>query len=274
VVAILNQKGGVGKTSMTFHLGGALADSGQDVLMVDNDPQASLTQGLYGSAQTEQIPPGRTIDAVYAGNGGHELVRPTRFGRLSVVPGSWALADRNVTRPAGGWPEAQEALREFVREDVPHLARPPQWVLVDCPPNLQLLARAALIAADLVLVPLLAENYGAQGLAPVNDFAAVVRETANPGLAPPLYLINLFDRRCVTPRTFEAQLRTAYGERMMQTVVPRLADFRDAIGAQCPVTHYRPRDPAADAIRQAAEELRVVVAEDARRRRAEKAVTP
>lgn len=265
VVAVLNQKGGVGKTSTTFHLGGALASMGQVTVLVDNDPQASLTQGIYGPAAAESLPVAETILPVYSTTGGPGLVITTAVdARLGLVAGCGILADHNTTRPIGGWGDNQLALREFIDDEVEALHPPIRWVLIDCPPNLQLLSQAALVAADLVVVPVQAEDYGVQGIVAVERFAAEVRASLNPGLADPLFLVTQFDRRCRLPRVYEQELREIHGERVLKTVIPRSVEFPEAVLRRRPVTHAKPHSSAADAMRQLAEELIVVDAERAR----------
>ena len=161
-VAMLNRKGGCGKTSTCHHLAGAFAKDGRRVLLVDMDPQASLTQGLFGPQATEDMPARSTVvglfDDAYDPDP-EALIRPTPFERIAIVPGSNALDDFNVPRPQEAG-EIQLSLRRFLKE-----ARDGFDVaLIDCPPNLSLCSWSALLAADFVVVPVQAEDYGAQGI--------------------------------------------------------------------------------------------------------------
>ncbi len=162
-VAMLNRKGGCGKTSTCHHLAGAFAKDGLRVLLVDMDPQASLTQGLFGPQATEALPDRSTVVGLFDDSFDPDpdaLIKPTPFERISLVPGSNALDDYNVPRPQDTG-EIQLTLRRFLKE-----ARDSFDVaLIDCPPNLSLCSwAAALLAADSVVVPVQAEDYrGSRG---------------------------------------------------------------------------------------------------------------
>src|SRR3954447_19952855 len=118
VITLLNQKGGVGKTSTTHHLAGTLAAGGQRVLLLDNDPQASLTQGFWGPVATAALDPDATIAALYAGLAPfpEQVIRPTGIGGIDIVPGSKVATDFNVPRPHEAAFEAQTCLRAFLEE--------------------------------------------------------------------------------------------------------------------------------------------------------------
>ena len=159
-IAFLNRKGGVGKTSTVHHLSGELAAQGLRVLTVDADPQASLTQGLLGPDRARAILPHESIATVFDDIGGPsvtELIRPTEVPGVWLLPGSEAMEDLNVTRPSETGP-LQYALRDALAE----VSEAFDLVLIDCPPNVQLCSWAALVAADGIVVPLQAEDYGAR----------------------------------------------------------------------------------------------------------------
>src|SRR3954464_13786548 len=118
VITLLNQKGGVGKTSTTHHLAGTLAAEGRRVLLLDNDPQASLSQGFWGPVATAGLDPSATIAAIYAGLDPfpEQVIRPTGIEGIDLVPGSKCATDFNVPRPFDAPPEAQACLRSFLAE--------------------------------------------------------------------------------------------------------------------------------------------------------------
>src|SRR5262249_55948637 len=179
-VAFLNKKGGVGKTSACHHLSGALGQKGLRVLLVDADPQASLTQGLLGPEVARAIAPRETIAALFADAGGPpvgDLLRPSGVEGVSLLAGSEAMEDLNVTRPWETGP-LQFALRDALGE----VAEGFDLALIDCPPNVQLCSWAALVAADGAVVPLQAEDYGAQGLVAIRRSLGRVKAEANPDL--------------------------------------------------------------------------------------------
>lgn len=255
VVTLLNQKGGVGKTSSCHHLAGALARMGRRVLLVDNDPQASLTQGFWGPDRTEALDPAETIAAVYTGEAlADRVIRPTEFRDIELVPGSWALGDHNTARPHEADREAQGNLAAFLRSELAPGAY--DLVLIDCPPNLHLCSWAALEAADALVIPLQAEDYGSQGLGPVLAFVEQVRRLdSNPGLELLGLLITMFDRRPKLPRLYVDELIAAYGDLVFPMMVPRSVDFAEAVLRRRPVSHLRPKGGAAKAVELVAREV-------------------
>jgi chromosome partitioning protein len=252
-VAFLNKKGGVGKTSACHHASGALVRKGLRVLLVDADPQASLSQGLLGPEAARALPPAETIAALFDEAGGPpvaELVRPTAVDGVSLLAGSEAMEDLNVTRPWDTGP-LQFALRDALTE----VAAGYDLALIDCPPNVQLCSWAALVAADGVVVPLQAEDYGAQGLVAIRRSLARVRGEANPELRLIGYLISMFNKTLGVHISYEADLRQVYGDDVFETVIPLAKDFKEAVILRQPVGHYRPRSAAAKVIAGLADEL-------------------
>jgi chromosome partitioning protein len=252
-ITLLNQKGGVGKTSTCFHLSATLAKAGRRVLLVDNDPQGSLTQGFFGPEGMRAFRPEATVAATYdpdADPAPETLIRPTGVSGVSIVPGSIALTNWNLP-PRVDWCGAQFGLGAFLREagvafDV---------TLIDCPPNLHLCACAALIASDRVVVPLQAEDFGSQGLAPVLECVESVQAGSNLGLVLAGFLLTMLDRRLAVHTTYEALLREMYGPAVFAAHVPRAKDFVEAVACRRPVALYKPRSAAAKAIAAVAEEF-------------------
>jgi chromosome partitioning protein len=251
--AFLNKKGGVGKTSACHHLSGALSKKGLRVLLVDADPQASLTQGLLGPEVARAIAPRETIAAIFDEAGGpsvRELIRTTAIPGVSLLAGSEAMEDLNVTRPAETGP-LQFALRDALSE----VAAGYDLTLIDCPPNVQLCSWAALVAADGAVVPLQAEDYGAQGLVAIRRSLNRVVAEANPELKLIGYLITMFNKTLGVHVSYEADLRQIYGDDVFTTVVPLAKDFKEAVILRQPVGIYRPRTVAAKVIAGLADEL-------------------
>ena len=179
IIALINKKGGVGKTSTCHHLAGTLARDGRRVLLMDNDPQASLTMGLFGPETTQGITRTTSVAALYddATEAIPEaLIRPTAFEGVRIVPGSDYLTDYNML-PRDHWGPSQGGMAAFLDEcrDAFDIA------LIDCAPNLHLCSQAALVAADAAVVPLQAEDYGAMGIVPIQNAIAAVQAGPNPG---------------------------------------------------------------------------------------------
>jgi chromosome partitioning protein len=252
VITLLNQKGGVGKTSTCHHLAGTLAQLGRRVLLIDNDPQASLSQGIWGPDVARSLDPSITLAAVYRGEDPfpEQVIRPVIPG-VDLLPGSRAVNDWNLPRPFEQPYEAQTCIRSFLgpirdRYDL---------VLIDCPPNLCLCSWAALVASDHLIVPLQAEDYGAQGIMDVQDSVGLVTSGPNPGLELLGYLITMFNPRKTVHRAYEANLRNLYGSQVFATMIPHVADYPEAIAFRKTVAQHKPRGAAAKAVRALADEI-------------------
>ncbi len=251
-VAMLNLKGGVGKTSSCYHVGSMVARSGRRTLIVDADPQASLTQGFWGPQATRDLPAGESVAAVF--DPLHlpvpeALVRPTGVPNLDLIPGSRHLARANMLPPED-WGDLEAGLRDALAE-LPGY----DLVLIDCPPNLHLLSWSAMVAASGVCVPLQPEDFGSQGLAPVQEAIAAVQAGPNPSLTLAGYLLTMVDRRLTVHQTYEAMLRELYGAAVFAAAIPRAKDFVEAVASRKPIGLYKPKSAAARAAAAVGEEL-------------------
>ncbi len=259
VVAYLNQKGGVGKSSTTHHLAGAFAAAGKRILLIDADPQSSLTQGLLGPEALDRIDPSETIAAVLRGEDPfpESVIRSAGIPGVDLMPGSQAANDANVPRPWEQDCAAQRRLADVLAEIAPTY----DLVMIDCPPTLSGCSWAALVAAEHLVVPLQAEDYGSQGVRAIQDWIVTVRGTMNPGLHLAGYLITMFNPRLAIHKAYETRLRATYGDRVFTTMVPYAADFKEAIAARQTLAQYKPKGASAKVVRALADELMVRLAE-------------
>lgn len=240
VVAMLNRKGGVGKSSSCQHLGGAFAKAGRRVLLVDMDPQASLTQGFFGPQKTESLPPRETVVALFddaCEPDPEKLIRPTPFAGISILPGSNDLDSFNVPDPQQQAGDYQTALRGFLKEVRPNF----DVILIDCPPNLHLCSWNALLAADFVMVPLQAEDFGAQGITHVQRAIDAALAKYNPVLRLLGYLVTMHQKRLGVHMAYEHQLRSLYGTNVFTETMPLAKDFKEAVAGRTPLSHFKPR---------------------------------
>jgi chromosome partitioning protein len=253
VLTVLNLKGGVGKTTTCHHLAGTLALAGKKILLVDNDPQASLTQGFLGPAATRALNPANTLAAVYAGDEPFpaQVIRPTGVPGVDLLPGSYAAADFNIPRPFAAPFELQACLREFLSE----IRSGYDLVFIDCPPTLSLCSWAALVASDFLITPLKPEDYGAQGIAFVRDSMALVQSGPNPSLRMLGFLLTLMTPRKTVHLLYEESLRAEYGPLVFKTRVVEAVDYVEALNRRLPVAQYKPRGAAAKVMKELAEEL-------------------
>lgn len=242
VLTMLNQKGGVGKTSTCYHLAGTLSKLGRRVLLVDNDPQSSLTQGFLGPQATRGLDPDKTVFGVYSQDAVHATaIRPTGLDGVDLLAGSRHATDFNLPRPHRSDWQLQVALRDFLAE----VSGRYDLVVIDCPPNLHLCSWASLVASDALVVPLQPEDFGAQGIADVSESIELVRSGPNPTLGLLGYLMTMFNSRLSVHKLYEHRLRSHYGESVFRTAVPQSADFKEAILERMPVSHFKPRGSSA-----------------------------
>lgn len=241
---------------------------GRRILLVDNDPQASLTQGFIGPEGTHAISAAASVAAAYDPDAEpipSTLVQPTGFPGISIIPGSTALTPYNMM-PVDRWGRSQEGLRTVLAE----VAGDFDLILIDCPPNLHLCSAAALVASDAIVIPLQAEDFGAQGLGPVRSAVSAVQSGANPSLRLAGYLITMYDRRLGIHLAYEAMLREMFGGDVFAAQFPLAKDFKEAVASRQPISHYKPKSAAAKSTQVVAEELlarldRIAAELDARR---------
>jgi chromosome partitioning protein len=246
ILAISNQKGGVGKTTTSINLSAALAHHGEKVLVVDLDPQANASSGLG-------YPRGSVDMGVYdllLGFREFDSVRmPTAVERLELVPANRELVGAEI-----------ELVKEFNRERrlrkaLMQVRERYDWVLIDCPPSLGLLTINALTAADSVLVPLQAEYYAIEGLSDLLRTVGAVQEHLNPDLVREGIVLTMVDRRNNLCRDVEDQARELFGAEVFDTVIPRNVRLGEAPSFGKSIVEYAGRSSGAVAYVALAAEL-------------------
>ncbi len=249
IIAIANQKGGVGKTTTAINLGAALAKSGRQVLLVDIDPQGNASTGLGLAAQDRDI---TTYDFLLGDAAPQDAIQMTTVKNLSIIPATTDLSSADIELMSN-------EKRSFLLHDA--LRQPAMdgftldYILIDCPPSLNLLTVNAMVAAHSVIVPLQAEFFALEGLSQLMLTIREVRQTANPGLRIEGIALTMYDRRNNLSQQVEADARQTLGELVFRTVIPRNVRLSEAPSFALSVLDYDPNSTGSDAYRALAAEL-------------------
>ncbi|EGY01635.1 MULTISPECIES: ParA family protein [Nitrospirillum] len=238
ILALANQKGGVGKTTTTINLGTALAATGKRVLIVDNDPQGNASTGL-GIGRTERGT--GTYELLFGETTVEASVRGTSIPKLFVVTASADLSGAELEL-------VELERREFrLRDALTSATADYDYILIDCPPALGLLTLNALAAADSVLVPLQCEFYALEGLSQLIRTIERVKRTFNPALEIQGVVLTMFDRRNNLSDMVAADVRGFFGEKVYETVIPRNVRVSEAPSHGKPVLLYDLKSAGAQA---------------------------
>ena len=248
-MAIANQKGGVGKTTTAVNLATALAAAGEQVLLIDLDPQGNASTGFGLSRADRRSGTYRLLTESVALA---DVRRPTFVPNLTIVPSDPDLAGAEIELVNEGRREyrLQEALRR--RPDGDTL---PGYILIDCPPSLGLLTLNGLTAADGLLVPLQCEFFALEGISQLMHTVDLVRRHLNPRLALQGIVLTMYDRRNNLSELVAADARGFFGDQVYETVIPRNIRVSEAPSHGKPVLLYDYRSPGAQAYVRLATEL-------------------
>ena len=245
VLAIANQKGGVGKTTTAVNLGASIAGAGYPTLLVDLDPQCNATVALgFGKDVTPNVYECLSGDLTLA-----EAAIPSGIEHLHVVPSTVDLAGATVELPR--LPGSENRLRDALAPIRDRYA----FVLLDCPPSLGPLTINALVAADKVIVPVQTEYFALEGLAGLLDTLSLVQRELNPRLTVAGMLLTMHDARTKLAQDVEREVRAHFPALVFDTVIPRNVRLGEAPSYGRPVIHHDPHCPGSDAYFELAKEV-------------------
>lgn len=249
IIAITNQKGGVGKTTTAINLSAALAEEGFNVLLIDLDPQGNASTGLGIERAERKL---TTYDLLIEDVPLQDVVIPTRIPRLWLSPATTDLSSADIQLVANE--NRSVLLRNALRQpgvEKFHF----DYVLIDCPPSLSLLTVNAMVAADSVLVPLQSEFFALEGLSQLMLSIREVRQSANPQLRIEGIVLTMYDGRNNLSQQVEADARENLGDLVFRTIIPRNVRISEAPSFALPVLNYDSQSRGSLAYRALAQEM-------------------
>ncbi len=245
-IAIVNQKGGVGKSTTAINLGAALAQYDKNILIVDIDPQGNATSGLGIEKAELQY---SVYDLLLGNASFSEVLIPSGVARLKIIPANIDLAGAEI-----------ELVSEISREKKLSQALVAQqdnfdYILIDCPPSLGILTLNALCAAEEVLVPIQCEYYALEGLGQLLDTIERVKDNVNPDLSLAGVLLTMYDGRTNLSEQVAEEVKKYFAQRIFKTIIPRNVRLSEAPSFGEPITEYDPRSSGAKAYKNLAREV-------------------
>ncbi len=246
IIAVVNQKGGVGKTTTAINLASFLSASGKRVLMVDCDSQSNATSGvglkldeIDASLYDVIMDPERAVEALY----------PTLFDNLHIIPSTRDLSGAEVEMV--NMPEREFLLRKNLAPFKAHY----DYFVMDCPPSLGLMTLNALVAADCTIIPVQCEYFALEGIARLVETLTLVKETFNPGLEIGGIVLTMYDRRTALNRQVVENVRKYFKDLIFETIIPRNIRLTEAPSHGLPIALYSPSSTGAVAYFQLAKEV-------------------
>jgi chromosome partitioning protein len=247
-ILVANQKGGVGKTSICFHLSGALAEMKKKVLLIDLDQQGNLSscfmKNIYSVKTTiSDLLLDDDIDV-------EDVIYDTSFEKIKIVPAN--LDFSRIDIQLAGEPDGQYLLLDKIND----VKDDYDFIIIDAPPSLGLATRNGLVSADGVIIPIECQEWAARGSSHLKAAMEKIKIRANPSLSVMGYLVSKFDGRRKLETIYLEKLKEAFGNTVFKSVIKNSIRYPEAANVRKPITHYMPKSAQADAFRKLAREVK------------------
>lgn len=245
IISIINQKGGVGKTTTAVNLAAYLADKGKKTLLIDEDSQGNSTSGLSNEVTWK----GNLYDVLLDDQDVEEAIVKTAIKKLWILPASIDLAGAEIE--IAGIPERETLLKRKIEA----LKENYDYILIDCPPSLGLMTLNALVASDSIIIPIQAEFYALEGLSQLVKTVQIVSRKLNPALHILGIVLTMFDGRTNLSIQVAEEVKKYFGSKVFKTVIPRSVKLSEAPSFGEPILTYAPKSKGAEAYKKLCREV-------------------
>ena len=245
IISIINQKGGVGKTTTAVNLAAYLADRGKKTLLIDEDAQGNSTSGLSKDVELKK----NLYDVLLDDADAEEAIVKTAVKKLSLLPSSIDLAGADIEL------STMDGREHILKKKIEALKDAYDFILIDCPPSLGLMTLNALVASDSILIPIQAEFYALEGLSQLVKTGQIVSRKLNPSLRSLGILLTMFDGRTNLSLQVAEEVKTYFGSKVFKTVIPRTVKLSEAPSFGETILTYAPKSKGAEAYKKLCREV-------------------